>query len=206
MKKIGIMGGTFDPIHSGHLMLGKQAYEEYDLDCVWYMPSRQPPHKKDHQITSPANRLEMVRLAVENTPFFACSDFELCRTEGNTYTADTLLLLKQAYPDTEFYFIVGADSIFDIEKWYHPEIVMKNAVILAADRSRGHDDIPLNRQIEYLAKKYDARICRLHSRRMDVSSQLLREKIQNGECISSYIPDPVAQFIEEHHLYRNITY
>lgn len=206
MKKIGIMGGTFDPIHSGHLMLGKQAYEEYDLDCVWYMPSRQPPHKKDHQITSPANRLEMVRLAVENTPFFACSDFELCRTEGNTYTADTLLLLKQAYPDTEFYFIVGADSIFDIEKWYHPEIVMKNAVILAADRSCGHDDIPLNRQIEYLAKKYDARICRLHSRRMDVSSQLLREKIQNGECISSYIPNPVAQFIEEHHLYRNITY
>lgn len=206
MKKIGIMGGTFDPIHSGHLMLGKQAYEEYDLDCVWYMPSRQPPHKKDHQITSPANRLEMVRLAVENTPFFACSDFELCRTEGNTYTADTLLLLKQAYPDTEFYFILGADSIFDIEKWYHPEIVMKNAVILAADRSCGHDDIPLNRQIEYLAKKYDARICRLHSRRMDVSSQLLREKIQNGECISSYIPDPVAQFIEEHHLYRNITY
>lgn len=206
MKKIGIMGGTFDPIHSGHLMLGKQAYEECDLDCVWYMPSRQPPHKKDHQITSPANRLEMVRLAVENTPFFACSDFELCRTEGNTYTADTLLLLKQAYPDTEFYFIVGADSIFDMEKWYHPEIVMKNAVILAADRSCGHDDIPLNRQIEYLAKKYDARICRLHSRRMDVSSQLLREKIQNGECISSYIPDPVAQFIEEHHLYRNITY
>lgn len=206
MKKIGIMGGTFDPIHSGHLMLGKQAYEEYDLDCVWYMPSRQPPHKKDHQITSPANRLEMVRLAVENTPFFACSDFELCRTEGNTYTADTLLLLKQAYPDTEFYFIVGADSIFDIEKWYHPEIVMKNAVILAADRSCGHDDVPLNRQIEYLAKKYDARICRLHSRRMNVSSQLLREKIQNGECVSSYIPDPVAQFIEEHQLYRNITY
>ena len=153
MKKIGIMGGTFDPIHSGHLMLGKQAYEEYDLDCVWYMPSRQPPHKKDRHITSPADRLEMVRLAVESTPFFSCSDFELCRTEENTYTADTLLLLKQAYPDTEFYFIVGADSIFDIEKWYHPEIVMKNAVILAADRACGHDDVPFSRQIEYLTKK-----------------------------------------------------
>ena len=126
----------------------------------------------------------MVRLAVESTPFFACSDFELCRTEGNTYTADTLLLLKQAYPDTEFYFIVGADSIFDIEKWYHPEIVMKNAVILAADRACGHDDVPFNRQIEYLTKKYDARICQLHSRRMDVSSQLLRQKIQNGEQVS----------------------
>lgn len=205
MKKIGIMGGTFDPIHSGHLMLGKQAYEEYDLDCVWYMPSRQPPHKKDRHITSPADRLEMVRLAVESTPFFACSDFELCRTEGNTYTADTLLLLKQAYPDTEFYFIVGADSIFDIEKWYHPEIVMKNAVILAADRACGHDDVPFNRQIEYLTKKYDARICRLHSKRMDVSSQLLRQKIQNGEQVSGYIPDPVVQFIRERRLYSPIT-
>lgn len=205
MKKIGIMGGTFDPIHSGHLMLGKQAYEEYDLDCVWFMPSRQPPHKQDHQITSPADRLEMVRLAVESTPFFACSDFELCRTKGNTYTADTLLLLKQAYPDTEFYFIMGADSIFDIEKWYHPEIVMKNAVILAADRACGHEDVPLNRQIEGLVKKYDARICRLHSRRMDVSSHLLRKKIQNGENISDYIPEPVAQFIREHQLYRRTT-
>lgn len=205
MKKIGIMGGTFDPIHSGHLMLGRQAYEEYELDCVWYMPSRQPPHKKDHLITSPDERLEMVRLAVESTPFFACSDFELRRTEGNTYTADTLLLLKQAYPDTEFYFIVGADSIFDIEKWYHPEIVMKNAVLLAADRSCGHDDFPLNRQIEHLTKKYDARICRLHSRRIDVSSQILREKIQNGEGVSDYIPDPVVQFIREHQLYRPIT-
>ena len=205
MKKIGIMGGTFDPIHSGHLMLGKQAYEEYDLDCVWYMPSRQPPHKKDRHITSPADRLEIVRLAVESTPFFACSDFELCRTEGNTYTADTLLLLKQAYPDTEFYFIVGADSIFDIEKWYHPEIVMKNAVILAADRACGHDDVPFNRQIEYLTKKYDARICRLHSRRMDASSQLLRQKIQNGEQVSRYIPDPVVQFIRERRLYSPIT-
>ena len=169
------------------------------------MPSRQPPHKKDRHITSPADRLEMVRLAVESTPFFACSDFELCRTEGNTYTADTLLLLKQAYPDTEFYFIVGADSIFDIEKWYHPEIVMKNAVILAADRACGHDDVPFNRQIEYLTKKYDARICRLHSRRMDVSSQLLRQKIQNGEQVSRYIPDPVVQFIRERRLYSPIT-
>ena len=127
MKKIGIMGGTFDPIHSGHLMLGKQAYEEYDLDCVWYMPSRQPPHKKDHGITPAALRLEMVNLAVERTPFFSCSDFELRRKDGNTYTADTLRLLKEEYPDTEFYFIVGADSIFDIEKWYHPELVMKLA-------------------------------------------------------------------------------
>lgn len=195
----------FDPIHSGHLMLGKQAYEEYDLDCVWYMPSRQPPTKRIVTLHLRLTAWRWFAWLLKSTPFFACSDFELCRTEGNTYTADTLLLLKQAYPDTEFYFIVGADSIFDIEKWYHPEIVMKNAVILAADRACGHDDVPFNRQIEYLTKKYDARICRLHSRRMDVSSQLLRQKIQNGEQVSGYIPDPVLQFIRERRLYSPIT-
>ena len=201
MKKIGIMGGTFDPIHSGHLMLGKQAYEEYDLDCVWYMPSRQPPHKKDHGITPAALRLEMVNLAVERTPFFSCSDFELRRKDGNTYTADTLRLLKEEYPDTEFYFIVGADSIFDIEKCYHPELVMKLAVILAADRSCGHDDQPLDSQIRYLSAKYDARICRLHSRRMNVSSEHLRAMIRRGESVSAYIPEPVEQFIRQKNLY-----
>ena len=205
MKKIGIMGGTFDPIHNGHIMLGRQAYEEYDLDCIWYMPSRIPPHKKDHTITAAKDRLAMTAAAIAPYPYFKLSDFELRRIGGNTYTADTLRLLKEEYPDVEFFFIAGADSIMDIEKWYHPEIVMKNAVILAADRACGHDDVPFNRQIEYLTKKYDARICRLHSRRMDVSSQLLRQKIQNGEQVSRYIPDPVVQFIRERRLYSPIT-
>lgn len=201
MRKIGIMGGTFDPIHSGHLMLGRQAYEEYGLDCVWFMPSRQPPHKQDHRITSARQRLEMVELAVSSAPYFASSDFELRRTGGNTYTADTLRLLKQEYADTEFYFIVGADSIFDIEKWYHPEIVMKNAVLLAADRTCGHDDTPLDQQISRLSEKYGAKILRLHSRRLDVSSEHLREMIRRGEPVSAYIPEAVEEFIRENHLY-----
>lgn len=202
MRKIGIMGGTFDPIHSGHLMLGQQAYEEYGLDCVWFMPSRQPPHKQSHQITSARQRLEMVRLAVSRIPYFASSDFELRRMGGNTYTADTLRLLRQEYPDTEFYFIVGADSIFDIEKWYHPEIVMKNAVLLAADRPCGHDNTPLDQQISRLSEKYGARICRLHSRRLDVSSEHLREMIRRGTPVSSYIPEEVEAFIRQNRLYK----
>ena len=103
MKKIGIMGGTFDPIHNGHIMLGRQAYEEYDLDCIWYMPSRIPPHKKDHTITAAKDRLAMTAAAIAPYSYFKLSDFELRRTGGNTYTADTLRLLKEEYPDVEFY-------------------------------------------------------------------------------------------------------
>ena len=86
MGKIGIMGGTFDPIHNGHLLLGEQAYEEYGLDQIWYMPSGQPPHKKDHNVTAGRIRLEMTRLAMEGHEGFTCSDFEVMRS-GNTYTS-----------------------------------------------------------------------------------------------------------------------
>ena len=123
MAEIGIMGGTFDPIHNGHLLLGKQAYEEYKLDQIWFMPSGTPPHKKDHKVTDVKDRVAMVQLAIKKFPFFYCSDFEIQRP-GNTYTAQTLQLLHQEYPKHRFYFIVGADSLYQIEKWYHPAEVL----------------------------------------------------------------------------------
>ena len=168
MKKIGIMGGTFDPIHNGHIMLGRQAYEEYDLDCIWYMPSRIPPHKKDHTITAAKDRLAMTAAAIAPYSYFKLSDFELRRTGGNTYTADTLRLLKEEYPDVEFFFIAGADSIMDIEKWYHPEYVLPAVTFLAAAREHEEADRSLDEQISYLTQKYQAHILRLHCREMDV--------------------------------------
>lgn len=166
MKKIGIMGGTFDPIHNGHIMLGRQAYEEYDLDCIWYMPSRIPPHKKDHTITAAKDRLAMTAAAIAPYSYFKLSDFELRRTGGNTYTADTLRLLKEEYPDVEFFFIAGADSIMDIEKWYHPEYVLPAVTFLAAAREHEEADRSLDEQISYLNQKYQAHILRLHCREM----------------------------------------
>ena len=124
MGKIGIMGGTFDPVHNGHLHLGRQAYVEYGLDCIWYMPSGQPPHKKDHHVTSVEHRCQMLRLAIAEDEAFRFSDFEV-RREGNTYTAQTLALLREAYPEHTFYFILGADSLYEIETWYRPEDVYK---------------------------------------------------------------------------------
>ena len=133
MGKIGIMGGTFDPIHNGHLLLGEQAYEEYGLDQIWYMPSGQPPHKKDHNVTAGRIRLDMTRLAMEGHEGFTCSDFEVMRS-GNTYTSQTLEMLHGLYPGHTFYFIIGADSLYEIEHWHEPEKVLAQAVILAAVR------------------------------------------------------------------------
>lgn len=133
MKRIGIMGGTFDPVHNGHLLLGRQARSEYGLDEIWYMPSHIPPHKKDHRITDGKDRLAMLELALEGIPFFSVSDFEMKR-EGNTYTAQTLELLKEEYPEDKFYFIIGADSLFQLETWYHPEKVMELTSLLVSGR------------------------------------------------------------------------
>lgn len=202
MQRIGIVGGTFDPIHFGHLMLGRQAYEEYRLDEIWYMPSRQPPHKADHHVTSSKDRLAMVRLAIRENPCFKLSDFELKRMQGNTYTADTLRLLKETYTGTNFFFIVGADSIFDIEKWYHPEQVLKLTTFLTAERDCGDREKTLDEQILYLEEKYDANIQRLHSKEMDLSSEEIRQKIKAGESVDAFIPSGVLAYIEKHKLYQ----
>ena len=202
MKKIGIMGGTFDPIHQGHLMLGQQAYEEYGLDCVWYMPSRQPPHKKDHKVTPSAARCAMIDAAIEPFPYFVRSDFELNRTGGNTYTADTLYLLKKMYPDDVFYFIMGAVSVMDIEKWYKPEYVMSAVTLMAADRECEQKKRSLDEQIRYLCRKYGAHILRLHCTELDVASADIRERIRCGKPVKELIPEAVLRYIRENHLYE----
>lgn len=202
MGKIGIMGGTFDPIHNGHLLLGEQAYREYGLDQVWYMPSGQPPHKKDRRVTDSGMRLSMVRLAMEGREGFVCSDFEVSRS-GNTYTAQTLRLLHEQFPDHTFYFIIGADSLYEIEFWYEPEQVMAQAVILAAFREYEAARRPMAQQIAYLKEKYHADIRMLHCEEIDVSSAQLRRMVADGESVLSYVPSSVAGYIADHHLYQN---
>ena len=201
MKRIGIMGGTFDPIHQGHLMIGKQAYEEYHLDCVWYMPSRTPPHKKDHPVTAAEHRCAMVEEAIRPFPYFLLSDFELERTQGNTYTADTLRLLKEQYPQVEFYFIVGADSVMDIEKWYQPDYVLQAVTFLAAERECEDTERSLGEQIRYLTKKYHANILRLHCVELDVASEDIRRAVAEGESVAELVPASVLSYIKKHSLY-----
>lgn len=200
MADIGIMGGTFDPIHNGHLLLAKQAYEEYQLDQIWFMPSGQPPHKKNRRVSPVNDRCEMVRLAIAGTAHFVFSDFEVTRP-GYSYTAQTLKLLHNQYPQHCFYFIIGADSLYQIESWYQPEEVMAQAVLLAAGRAYDHAGRSMDDQIAYLTAAYHARIYRLHCTPVRVSSKELRAMAARGECLANYVPEPVQEYIQTHGLY-----
>ncbi len=204
MEKIGIMGGTFDPIHNGHLLLGRQAYEEYDLDQIWYMPSGHPPHKRDHKVTSAADRCAMVKLALRSDPRFRLSDFEISR-EGKTYTAQTLSLLKQDYPECDFYFIIGADSLYEIETWFHPEEVLSAARLLVADRDYQEAHAAIDQQIAMLSQKYSCDIRKLHCRKLEASSEQIRQLVGQGKTIRPYVPADVEAYIMAHHLYQEVS-
>ncbi len=201
MGNIGIMGGTFDPIHNGHLMLGEQAYQEYKLDEVWFMPSGHPPHKNDRNITDPEIRLAMTKLAIHGKSGLVCSDFEV-RRNGSTYTAQTLRLLRKAYPQHQFFFIIGADSLYEIENWYEPDQVLSQAVILAARREYEDAHPSMEGQIAYLYNKYNADIRILHCEEMDISSAMLRERIAKGLSFSEYVPQEVLTYINDQGLYQ----
>lgn len=200
MKKIGIMGGTFNPIHYAHLLLAENAYEQFHLDEIIFLPSRQPAYKNGDEIVSGEHRLNMIKLAIENNTHFTYSKLELER-EGNTYTADTLVYLTNKYPDTEFFFIIGGDSLFQIEGWCRPQVVLQLSHILAAGRGEKSEEEMLL-QIEELKKKYQAEIDYLRIPMFEVSSNLIRERLMNGKSVRYLLPDNVLSYIKEHHLYE----
>lgn len=201
MAKIGLLGGTFDPIHRGHLTLGQQAYRQFDLDQVWFMPSSLPPHKQTKKVTKGTERQDMVKLAIKEDPKFRYSDFEFQR-QGNSYTAQTLMLLKEAYPRHLFYFIEGADSLYEIEDWFHTEMVMKETMILVAGRPYGRTHRPLEAQIAYLEAKYGAKIGRISFKEMDISSEEIRKAAKEGKDLTRWVPETVAEYIKAHGLYQ----
>lgn len=193
-KKIGILGGTFNPIHNGHLMLAKEAYEQHNLDKVWIMVSPNPPHKAGTTIVDVTHRNNMVKVAIEPYGFMELSDYEQ-RREGYIYTAETLTLLKKDYPENEYYFIIGGDSLENIEKWYHPEIVLANCILLAAGRDDLFNEALISR-INELNEKYNADIRMVKMQPMDVSST----EIRAGDFDD--IPDSVRKYIKENQLYK----
>ena len=166
------------------------------------MPSGTPPHKKDHEVTKVEDRCKMVRLAIESFPYFRLSRFELQRP-GNTYTAETLRLLKEMYPQNRFFFIIGADSLFQIETWYHPREVMSQTTLLVAGREYPQAPRTLEEQAAYLKERYPADIRLLHGEKIDISSSELRDMIALKKHVYPYLPSAVEDYIRQHALYQH---
>ena len=199
-KKIGIMGGTFDPIHIGHLILAEDAYVELGLDEVLFMPAGHPPHKvlgKGRATND--QRTEMVRRAIEGNDHFSLSLYEM-KKEGLSYTYQTLEMLSNNEKGIELYFIMGADSLFEFKTWKEPERIASLCTIVAAGRpGRGEED--LTACIDELRRIMDAKIVRLDTPDIDISSTMLRKRASEGLTIRYYVPDKVAEYIKERGLY-----
>ena len=196
------MGGTFDPIHKGHLMLGEYAQKLYELDEIWFMPNGNPPHKLNSNIESQTNhRVEMVKLAIEKYDHFKIQLYEVERKEVN-YSYLTMQHFNDEYPQDEFYFIIGADSLFAFETWKHPELLVKTCKILAAYRD-GKNTSEMEEQIQYLNVKYGADIILLNTPDVDISSSDIRRMIKNNENISELVPQSVFSYIQTNNLFRD---
>ena len=194
------MGGTFDPIHMGHLILGEQSYEQFQLDKVLFMPSGNPPHKRDRAGRASDNqRVDMVRLAIEDNPHFELSLAEMHET-GYTYTYRTLEELKEYNPDTDYYFIIGADSLFAFDEWMEPERICRACTLVVAVRDHVSEE-KLDAQILHLKEILGARIEKLDTPNIDISSETLRSWIASGHSLRYYVPNPVISYIEEQRIY-----
>lgn len=200
-KKIGIMGGTFDPIHVGHLILAEAAYEQQHLDQVWFMPSGNPPHKRDRKgRASDAQRTEMVRRAIAGNPHFSLS-LEDMNLNGYSYTYLLLERLNSQNPDTEFYFIIGGDSLFDFDGWREPGKICQAAKLLVAGRNHVQKQ-QIEDQMKYLADRFDGKFLLLDVPNLDISSNMLRQWTSEGKSIRYYVPDSICTYIQEERLYR----
>lgn len=189
--KIGIMGGTFNPIHIGHLILANSALEELKLDKVLFMPSKRPPHKENDVILDEETRCNIVLASIADNPKFELSDIELKR-DKTTYTVDTLNELKDS---GELYFIMGADSYINLEKWYKYEEIFKLATIVVGVRKDMYSN-ELDELKAYYQNKYNARIHILSMPNIEVSSTDLRNRFIDNKSIKYFVNDEVIDILE----------
>lgn len=199
MSSIGIMGGTFNPIHNVHLIMAEEARTQFHLEHVLFMPSKNPPHKEKEVIASDEHRKRMIQHAIQGNPYFSFSDLELKR-EGTTYTKDTLALLRHKHPQDTFFFIVGGDSLAAMDNWCEPEFIFQNCHVLAANRDETTKD-ELNKWMVYYKDKYGAQISEIKMPSISISSEMIREKIISGKSITDYCPVPVERYIRSNCLY-----
>lgn len=201
--RIGIMGGTFNPIHLGHLIVAEAAREVFNLECVVFVPASTPPHKQNMEIAPAEARLEMVKLATASNPYFKVSDSELKRG-GISYTYNTIqvFLNEGVLPDDLFY-ITGADSILTIDTWKNYETLLELCHFIGSTRP-GIQEQALLKKIEGLRVNEKFRIHPLIGPAVDISSTLIRERIANAKSIKYLVPEAVEAYISDKGLYTNM--
>lgn len=199
-RRIGIMGGTFDPIHLGHLVTAEAVRTEYKLDNVLFIPAANPPHKKEQSVTPAIHRYIMTAMATYSNPYFHVSSIELDRP-GPSYTIDTIYeLIARFGKDTEIYFITGADAIQEIPNWDRIEELLGLCQFIAATRqgcSPTVDNIK-----EHFGKLGENRIHRLATPELEISSTDIRDRIKNGFSIKYIVPESVENYIIKEGLFR----
>lgn len=201
MFKIGIFGGTFNPIHNGHLYLSKCVSNILNLDKVIVLPANIPPHKAWLNITDSYHRYEMCRLAYEDNPLFKISDFEVSK-KGSSYTIDTLNYFLHEYKNCKMYLIMGADSFCSVMKWYKFEEIIKNATLCTAPRDK-YSIEKLN-EIDKILKSIGAETKVLNIPIFPLSSTLIRKNIYTNNKIDDLVPEKVAEYIRRNNLFREM--
>ena len=198
--KIGILGGTFDPVHLGHLSIAKKALEELALDKLIIVPAKLQPFKMDVPVTIGKHRLEMLKLAFEGLERVTVSDYELNQNEVS-YTINTLNAFKKKYPDSEIWFLLGTDSFLKIEIWKNAKDLLTQFNLIVGARP-GYKDKELDIQIKYLEKTYGTEIYKLSNEKFDISSTDIRNSISQGKAIDEFVPLAVERYITEYALYK----
>ncbi len=210
--KIGIMGGTFNPIHNGHIHIAKEAMREYSLDEIWFIPTGQSPHKDIDDAVTRVVRKEMCELALADVPNMHVHDIETNST-GKSYSYLTLRRLNKLYPDHQFYFIIGEDSLDTFDQWVNPDVISANAVILIAPRAvldmdgnvispmdQGHAFLEVKAQAA--SAKYNGDFFVIHCDTYNISSTVLRQMVREGRDVSRYMPKSAADLIQRKYVYR----
>ena len=196
--KIGIIGGTFNPIHLAHRYIAYEAKCQLNLDKIIFIPTGSPPHKKDMGILEASLRYNMVYEAIKNYEDFEISDYEI-EKKGLSYTFETLEHFKN--DDNELYFITGADCLMDIEKWKYPEKIFKLCNFVVFNRA-GYSKKNLRIQKEKIQQKFNTNITFLDIIDLEISSSIIRNRIKEGKRIDFFMPKEVLEYIITNNLYN----
>ena len=199
--RIGIFGGSFDPVHLGHLVMAEQCREQGRLDQLWFMPASVPPHKQNRQLASFAQRVEMLTLALSGQPAFHIKELENERS-GPSYTVDTLSQIRKTHPDDDIYLIIGADTLLDFPNWRQPQRIVELVALLVADRP-GWDmpDVQEVRSRLSLSKGVDLRVEVIQMPLINLSSTDIRQRSHDGRSVRYLVPRAVEVYMAEKGLY-----